>query len=208
MRISKPHSSSSGQGADTIKQRSIQSFFDSTNIRMSVGQSSIVNTETNRGSATSPNSTMCATSAAAFFLPQQKSSSPPSTSNSSATSQSEYPPHLPARGRSAQPTQSSYFTDSNSAGASGVSIGQRKRPHDDHSSFDLAASMKSKPPALQQRTASTSSSTSTASLPSSAAPHGVASSSSSSSALTVKCPVCQAKVQESKINEHLDSCLS
>uniref|UniRef100_A0A8C9Y8B9 DNA-dependent metalloprotease SPRTN n=1 Tax=Sander lucioperca TaxID=283035 RepID=A0A8C9Y8B9_SANLU len=34
------------------------------------------------------------------------------------------------------------------------------------------------------------------------------SSSSSSSALMVSCPACQAKVQESKINEHLDSCLS
>uniref|UniRef100_A0A3B4WQW3 DNA-dependent metalloprotease SPRTN n=1 Tax=Seriola lalandi dorsalis TaxID=1841481 RepID=A0A3B4WQW3_SERLL len=34
------------------------------------------------------------------------------------------------------------------------------------------------------------------------------SSSSSSSALMVSCPVCQAKVQESKINQHLDSCLS
>uniref|UniRef100_A0A668RXX4 DNA-dependent metalloprotease SPRTN n=1 Tax=Oreochromis aureus TaxID=47969 RepID=A0A668RXX4_OREAU len=41
--------------------------------------------------------------------------------------------------------------------------------------------------------------------------HSVASSSSSSSssfAVMVSCPVCQAKVQESKINEHLDSCLS
>lgn len=33
-------------------------------------------------------------------------------------------------------------------------------------------------------------------------------SSPSSAALMVSCPVCQAKVQESKINEHLDSCLS
>lgn len=34
------------------------------------------------------------------------------------------------------------------------------------------------------------------------------SSSTSSASLMVSCPVCQAKVQESKINEHLDSCLA
>uniref|UniRef100_A0A8C4E1D9 DNA-dependent metalloprotease SPRTN n=1 Tax=Dicentrarchus labrax TaxID=13489 RepID=A0A8C4E1D9_DICLA len=40
------------------------------------------------------------------------------------------------------------------------------------------------------------------------APTSSSSSSSSSSALTVSCPACQARVPESKINEHLDSCLS
>ncbi|KAM6964904.1 DNA-dependent metalloprotease SPRTN [Aplochiton taeniatus] len=37
---------------------------------------------------------------------------------------------------------------------------------------------------------------------------GSSSSSSSMASLTVSCPVCQAKVQEAKINQHLDSCLS
>uniref|UniRef100_A0A3Q2VM62 DNA-dependent metalloprotease SPRTN n=1 Tax=Haplochromis burtoni TaxID=8153 RepID=A0A3Q2VM62_HAPBU len=52
--------------------------------------------------------------------------------------------------------------------------------------------------------------TSSPSTPSPTGLHSVASSSSSSSsfAVMVCCPVCQAKIQESKINEHLDSCLS
>uniref|UniRef100_A0A3Q2PL30 DNA-dependent metalloprotease SPRTN n=1 Tax=Fundulus heteroclitus TaxID=8078 RepID=A0A3Q2PL30_FUNHE len=46
------------------------------------------------------------------------------------------------------------------------------------------------------------------SLQPSAAQQSGPASSSSSSAVMVSCPVCQAKVQEAKINEHLDSCLS
>uniref|UniRef100_A0A3Q3WQ32 DNA-dependent metalloprotease SPRTN n=1 Tax=Mola mola TaxID=94237 RepID=A0A3Q3WQ32_MOLML len=73
-------------------------------------------------------------------------------------------------------------------------------------------SLKTKSPAVQQRTATTttSSSSSPSSLQYSAEPHSAtnsSSSSSSSSALMVSCPVCHVKVQESKINEHLDSCL-
>lgn len=45
-------------------------------------------------------------------------------------------------------------------------------------------------------------------LPSSSTSSSSSSSSSSSVVMMVSCPVCQAKVQESKINEHLDSCLS
>ncbi|XP_076611673.1 DNA-dependent metalloprotease SPRTN [Chaetodon auriga] len=88
-------------------------------------------------------------------------------------------------------------------------------------------SVKTSSPAMQQRAAtssssslhssaglpgvtpSSSSSSSSSSLHSSAGlPAVTPSSSSSSSVLMVSCPVCQAKVQESKINEHLDSCLS
>uniref|UniRef100_A0A671VPV4 DNA-dependent metalloprotease SPRTN n=1 Tax=Sparus aurata TaxID=8175 RepID=A0A671VPV4_SPAAU len=73
-------------------------------------------------------------------------------------------------------------------------------------------SAKTNSPAMQQRTAaaSSSSNSSTSSIRSSAGLHTVtpSSPSSSSSALMVSCPVCQAKVQESKINVHLDSCLS
>uniref|UniRef100_A0A8C4GIY1 DNA-dependent metalloprotease SPRTN n=1 Tax=Dicentrarchus labrax TaxID=13489 RepID=A0A8C4GIY1_DICLA len=71
---------------------------------------------------------------------------------------------------------------------------------------------RTKSPAVQQRTAtatSSSSSSSSSSLHSSgglhSAPTSSSSSSSSSSALTVSCPACQARVPESKINEHLDS---
>uniref|UniRef100_A0AAX7TF85 DNA-dependent metalloprotease SPRTN n=1 Tax=Astatotilapia calliptera TaxID=8154 RepID=A0AAX7TF85_ASTCA len=72
-------------------------------------------------------------------------------------------------------------------------------------------SIKAKSPEVLQRTTSaTTTPSSSASLQSSAGLHSVASSSSSSSsfAVMVCCPVCQAKIQESKINEHLDSCLS
>uniref|UniRef100_A0A3Q0RQD0 DNA-dependent metalloprotease SPRTN n=1 Tax=Amphilophus citrinellus TaxID=61819 RepID=A0A3Q0RQD0_AMPCI len=68
-------------------------------------------------------------------------------------------------------------------------------------------SIKAKSPAMQVGATTTPSSS--AFLQSSPGLHSVAaSSSSSSSAVMVSCPVCQAKVQESKINEHLDSCLS
>uniref|UniRef100_A0A673B565 DNA-dependent metalloprotease SPRTN n=1 Tax=Sphaeramia orbicularis TaxID=375764 RepID=A0A673B565_9TELE len=127
-----------------------------------------------------------------------------------------------------KPQQSKYFSDSNSSNnTSGAAVrGQasRKRSWDDARSsasiFDFfqktlssnsAASRESinaKLPAMQQRTASASSS-SASSPHSSAGQHGATSSSlsssSSSAALMVSCPVCQVKVQESKINEHLDS---
>ncbi|GAA6214948.1 sprT-like domain-containing protein Spartan [Lates japonicus] len=188
VRIPKPHSSSSSQGAEKIKQRSIEDLFNSTGIRKSVGQSSSSNTETKRDSPTSPKRTTSATSASSFFPKQQTKVSP------------------------AKPLQSKYFNHSSSDSAVGGSGGgqtSRKRPWDERSSSasifdffqktsgsDSAASresMKTKSPAMQQRTVTAISSTS---------------SSSSSSVLMVSCPVCQTKVQESKINEHLDSCLS
>lgn len=226
VRIPKPHgSSSSSPATDEIRQRSIQDLFGSTDLRKSVSQSSNSNAETKRDSLTSPKSTVSATSASSF-VPKQQSSSSSSTSNPSKSSQSKYPPVASAESSPAEQTQSRYFTDSNCDGPLGAAGGgQRKRPRDDRSSstsiFDffqktLASdsttrreSIKTKSPAMQQRTATTSSSTSTASHHSSAGLHSVTSSSSSfTSALMVSCPVCQAKVQESKINEHLDSCLS
>ncbi|XP_070782197.1 DNA-dependent metalloprotease SPRTN [Enoplosus armatus] len=196
VRISKPHSSGS-QAANTNKQKSIEDLFNSTSVRKSTGQSSTSNTETKSGSLTSPDSTMR------------------------------------AKGSPAKPTHSKYFSHSNSVGTSGAAGGgqaSRKRSWDERSSsvniFDFfrktlasdsaasGESGKTKSPAMQQRTAtatttttSSSSSSSTSSLPSSAGVLGVTPS-SSSSALMVSCPVCQTKVQESKINEHLDSCLS
>uniref|UniRef100_A0A3Q1K7C2 DNA-dependent metalloprotease SPRTN n=1 Tax=Anabas testudineus TaxID=64144 RepID=A0A3Q1K7C2_ANATE len=120
VKIPKPRSSSSSQGTDKTKQRSIQDLFRSTD-RKSVSQSSIANTDTKRDSLSSPKSTESATSASSLFPKHQSSSS---TSN----------------------------------------------PKSSHSNVTSSSS-----------------------------------SSSSSSTLTVSCPVCQAKVQESKINEHLDS---
>uniref|UniRef100_A0A673B1D5 DNA-dependent metalloprotease SPRTN n=1 Tax=Sphaeramia orbicularis TaxID=375764 RepID=A0A673B1D5_9TELE len=118
-------------------------------------------------------------------------------------------------------------SSNNTSGAAVRGQASRKRSWDDARSsasiFDFfqktlssnsAASRESinaKLPAMQQRTASASSS-SASSPHSSAGQHGATSSSlsssSSSAALMVSCPVCQVKVQESKINEHLDSCLS
>ncbi|XP_044024836.1 DNA-dependent metalloprotease SPRTN [Siniperca chuatsi] len=236
VRIPKPHGSSGSQEANKIKQRSIEELFSSTSVRMSVSQSSTSNTETKRDALTSPSSTMSATSASSFFPKQQRNhsaSSPrtpkPSPSKSSNSNYSSVV-STGTKGSPIKPTHSKYFNHSDSDGTSGAAGGgqtSRKRSWDDRSSSasifdffqktsgsDSAASresVKTKSPAIQQRTATTSSSSSsTSSLHSSAGLHSFtpSSSSSSSSALLVSCPACQAKVQESKINEHLDSCLS
>ncbi len=233
VRISKPHSSSSSssQEANKIKQRSIEELFSSMSSRKSLSQSSSSSTETERASLTSPTSTPAANSASSFFPKQNsdQSASSPRTSNPSS-SQSKHSAVVSTGTKSspATPTQSKSFNHSNSGSTSGAGGGGqawRKRPRDDHSSSAAISyffqktlgsgsassreSEKTKTPAVQQRTATAaaSSSSSTSSLHSSAAPHSVTPS-SSSSALMVSCPVCQAKVQESKINEHLDSCLS
>lgn len=198
VRISKPHRSSSSKGAEKIRQKSIQDLFNSTG---AVEKST-------SGSATSPK-------------PQSSTSSCTSKTDPST---SQYPPVVTSKASNERPTESKYFGSNSTPGA--VSGGQtsRKRSWDDRSGssasiFDLfqrtpsaesaaaRESMKAKSPAAQQRTAAgvgaagTSTSTSTSSSSTAAA-------SSSSSALMVSCPVCQAQVQESKINQHLDSCLS
>uniref|UniRef100_A0A665UT53 DNA-dependent metalloprotease SPRTN n=1 Tax=Echeneis naucrates TaxID=173247 RepID=A0A665UT53_ECHNA len=122
VRILKPHSgggSSSSQGAEKIKKRSIDDLFNSMGVKKSGGQSASSHTETKRDSLTSTNSNTSGTSASSFF-PKQQSSSSANTSKPSPSNTT----------------------------------------------------------------------------------------SSSSLAVMVSCPVCQAKVQESRINEHLDSCLS
>lgn len=196
VRISKPHRSSSSKGAEKIRQKSIQDLFNSTG---AVEKST-------SGSATSPK-------------PQSSTSSCTSKTDPST---SQYPPVVTSKASNERPTESKYFGSNSTPGA--VSGGQtsRKRSWDDRSGssasiFDLfqrtpsaesaaaRESMKAKSPAAQQRTAAgvgaagTSTSTSSSST---------AAASSSSSALMVSCPVCQAQVQESKINQHLDSCLS
>ncbi|XP_041814639.1 DNA-dependent metalloprotease SPRTN [Chelmon rostratus] len=205
--------SGSSQEAKKIKQRSIEDLFSSRSPRKSMSQSSTSNTGTERDSLTSANRTSASSSSSLF--PKRDSASSPRTVVPSGT-----------KGSPAEPSQSKYFSHSDGDGATRAAGGgqaSRKRPWDDRSSsaaiFSFfqktsGSSSAASSPAVQQRPATTSSSpSSTSSLHSSAELHGVtpsssSSSSSSSSALMVSCPVCQAKVQESKINEHLDSCLS
>lgn len=114
-----------------------------------------------------------------------------------------------SHGGPAGATESKYFNHSSNHSSS-----SRKRTWDVHndsaSIFDFFQkamssdpSPKVKPPAGQQTAAAATYTATTSSGPSSST-----ASSSSSAALSVSCPVCQATVQESKINEHLDSCLS
>lgn len=235
VKIPKPRSRGS-QEANKIKQRSIEDLFNSTSVRKSVSQSSTSNAELNRDSLTSSDITMSATSASSFFPKQQSTpsaSSPrtfiPSPSKSSHSQLSSVV-SKGTKGSPAKPTHSKYFNQSNSDGASGAAGGgqaSRKRSWDDRSSsasiFDFfqktlgsssaasGESLKEKSPAMQQRTATATASSATSSLHSSAGVPSstpTSSSSSSSSALMVSCPACQAQVEESKINEHLDSCLS
>ncbi|XP_062293286.1 DNA-dependent metalloprotease SPRTN [Scomber scombrus] len=219
VRLPKPHSTlSSSQGADRIKQKSIGGLFNITGLRKSTSQSStsISTTDTKRDSLMSPKGTMGATSAPSFF-PKQSSNHSSSTSsiskpNPNNSNHSKYPPVIPTKGSQAKPTQSKYFHDSTRDSKPGASSGgqvSRKRPLDDSggsasilnffhktlsSDSDTSReSVKIEAPAMQQRTATATATSST---------------SSSSSVMMVSCPVCQAKVQESKINAHLDSCLS
>ncbi|KAM6991978.1 LOW QUALITY PROTEIN: DNA-dependent metalloprotease SPRTN [Tautogolabrus adspersus] len=214
VRISKAQGSS--QEANNIKQKSIEDIFNRTNFRKSLSQTSNSNTETTKDS---PNYTTGATSTSSFFPKQQSnnSASSPKTSKPSPSkpSSSKFS-SSGTKGSPVKPTQSKYFNHSNSESASG-SV-SRKRPWDERSSSasifdffqktlgsDSAASresVKTKSPAMQQRTA-TATATTTSSSSSSSTSY-----SSSSSALMVSCPVCQAKVQDSNINAHLDSCLS
>ncbi|XP_029984959.1 DNA-dependent metalloprotease SPRTN isoform X1 [Sphaeramia orbicularis] len=197
---------SKANGAEKVKQRSIDELFNNSNLRKP---------------SSSSNSDWMPTLSASSDFPR---STKPSPSKST-------PSVVPPKSSPKKPQQSKYFSDSNSSNnTSGAAVrGQasRKRSWDDARSsasiFDFfqktlssnsAASRESinaKLPAMQQRTASASSS-SASSPHSSAGQHGATSSSlsssSSSAALMVSCPVCQVKVQESKINEHLDSCLS
>ncbi|XP_023285764.1 sprT-like domain-containing protein Spartan isoform X2 [Seriola lalandi dorsalis] len=233
VRIPKPHSGSSSLGAEKIKQRSIEDLFNSIGVRKSVGHSPS-NTETKRDSWTSPKSTTSAASASSSF-PKQQSSSSASTSKPSPSKSSQGSPAKPLQSKylnhsnsdstlgaagGGQTSRKRPWDDRNSS-ASIFDFFQKTLGSD--SAAASRESTKTKTPAMQHRTATTttttssssSSSSTTSSLPSSAALHSVtstststSSSSSSSSALMVSCPVCQAKVQESKINQHLDSCLS
>ncbi|KAK5852664.1 hypothetical protein PBY51_006514 [Eleginops maclovinus] len=218
VRITKPSSGSNrSQDAGRLSQRSIDGVFNSASLRKPTGLSS--DTETKRDS---PNAALSASA----VIPKQNNNL---TSRGSPSKPSHSGGSSGTKGSPVKPTQSKYFSHTNSGGTSGAAPASRKRPWDDrgnsssiHDFFqktlgsDSAASRdlgKTKSPAMQQRTATatSSASSSTSSIPSSAGMLTFTpptSSTSSSSALTVSCPVCQAQVQESKINQHLDSCLS
>ncbi|XP_037305320.2 DNA-dependent metalloprotease SPRTN [Pungitius pungitius] len=211
VKIPKPHSGSRSQEPYQIKQKSIEDLFSSKCIKKSASQASTSNPGAERDSLTSANG---ATNASA---------SSPATWKPSETRSSHSGFFTKTQGSPAKPTHSRYFSHSNSAGASGASatgLPSRKRPWDDNRSptsivdfFQKTSggdSTKNKPPAMQPRTATAASSSSTSALSSSAGllSFTASSSSSSSPAVTVSCPVCQATVPESKINQHLDSCLS
>ncbi|KAL3052198.1 hypothetical protein OYC64_004867 [Pagothenia borchgrevinki] len=219
VRISRPHSGSSrSQDVDKNTQRSIEGLFDSTSLRKSTGQSS--NPETKRDS---PNAAFSASG----VIPKQLNNNLTSTASPSKPSHSVV--STGTKGSPVKPSQSKYFSQTNSdgkSGASGSAPASRKRPWDDRGNApsiydffqkalgsDSAAPRelgKTKSPAMQQRTATatSSASSSTSSLPGMLTFTPTSSSSSSSSALTVSCPVCQTQVPESDINQHLDSCLS
>lgn len=130
--------------------------------------------------------------------PKPGSSTPESCSSAALKGSSTGP---------AEATQSRYSNHPGNGSAS------RKRAWEAHNNsasiFDFFQktmssdpSLRTKPSAAQQAAAASTA------APSSGPSSSTASSSSSSAALMVCCPVCQAKVQEAKINQHLDSCLS
>lgn len=198
VRITKPSSSSSTQDGNKIKQKSIDDLFSS----LSQNSNSVKKTEKDSPSASS------------FFTKQQSNNSASSLKIPKPSPSKLSDSKLTSSGSKNSPTGaalSKYFTNSSSDSASGGTF--RKRSWDERSSsasiFDFfqktsgsdsgasRESVKTKTPAMQQRVISATTTSSSAS-----------SSSSSSSALMVSCPVCQAKVRESEINAHLDSCLA
>ncbi|XP_054910535.1 DNA-dependent metalloprotease SPRTN [Poeciliopsis prolifica] len=132
--------------------------------------------------------------------------SPSATSNSSL----QLSPLKPAapEGGAATPAQSKYFSNS---GLQNGGQASRKRSRDDQSSSARIFDFFEKTLSSSSAAAREPGKTQTASVATSTSLHSGSSSSSSSSSssgMMVSCPVCQAKIQEQKINEHLDSCLS
>lgn len=183
LKISKTNSvSSGGDGAEKVRQRSIGDLF-------------------NKSSSSSPKLT-------------------PSKSMPTKSIHSKYPPVITTNKTPDKATQSKYFNETNAKTVSSGGQGSKKRSWEDSRSsaniFDyfqktLGGSSRDSESASSSevKPKSATATTSTSSAPHvSAVQTNAASSSSSSSAVMVSCPVCQMKVQEAKINEHLDSCLS
>lgn len=197
VKMPKSQCSAGGQGADKHKQKFIQDLFNNTNLKKSTPRFSNSDNETKRD--------MLPSSSSVFTKHESNHET------SSISSKTDYS-HLPS-------ASNSKFRDSGGTGppgAAGRGQASMKRQWDDSRSsasiFDffnktLGSSISASKESGNAKSAATSSSSS---LQSSTGLHSVASSSasSSSSAMMVSCPVCQTEVQESKINEHLDSCLS
>lgn len=185
VRIHKTHSGSGSHEVKKIKQRSIDDLMNAANSRKPTGPPSASNREKD-----------CGTSAPSLFSPTQ---------NNSAAQ-----PGPSAKGSPAKATQPN---------ANNASQASRKRPLDggrgSTTIYDFfqrtsgGISTGAESPSAAQPSPSSSSSSPSSSLTSFfPGPAPSSSTSSASFAVMVNCPVCQAKVQESKINEHLDSCLS
>lgn len=183
VRISKPNGSNAGSDeAEKLRQRSIGDLF-------------------NKSNSQSPKLT-------------------PSKSTPTKSIHSKYPPVTPTNNSPDKATEFKYFNETNTNRVSMGGQGSKKRSWEDSRSsasiFDYfqktlgsnsrdsesASSFEVKP-----KSATAASSASSATLVSTGQSNA-AFSSPSSSAVMVSCPVCQIKVQEAKINEHLDSCLS
>lgn len=187
VRISKPNSSHTGsEEAEKLRQRSIGDLFNKSNSQS----------------------------------PSKTSTFTPSKSTPSKPVHSKYPPVIPSYNSPDKATQSTYFNETSTNRASVGGQGSKKRSWEDSRSsasiFDyfqktLASSSRDSESSslseVKPKSTTAATSASSASLASTGQTNA-ASSSSSSSAVMVSCPVCQMKVQEAKINEHLDSCLS
>lgn len=186
LRISKPNSSSSGSdGVEKVRQRSVGDLFSKLN---------------SLPSSSAPKLT-------------------PSKSTPTKSIHSKYPPVITTNKTPDKATQSKYFNETSTKTVSTGGQGSKKRSWEDSRSSANIFDYFQKTLGSNSRDSESASSSevrpksATATTPTSSAPHVSAgptnaASSSSLSAVMVSCPVCQTKVQEAKINEHLDSCLS
>lgn len=187
VKISSPNGSSAGSGgAEKVLQRSIGDLFNKSN---------------------SPSSTSI-------------SKWTPSKSTPTTSIHSKYPPVIPTNNSPERATQSKYFNETKVNTISIGGQGSKKRSWEDSRSSASIFDYFQKTLGSNSRDSESASSSAvkpksaTLTTSASSTPHAsvgqtnAAASSSSSSVVMVSCPVCQAKVQEAKINEHLDSCLN
>ncbi|KAJ0061214.1 hypothetical protein NL108_013511, partial [Boleophthalmus pectinirostris] len=140
----------------------------------------------------------------------------PSKSTPSKSIHSKYPPVIPTNNSPEKATHSKYFNEANTNRSSTGGQGSKKRSWEDSRSsasiFDYFQKTieGNSVDSISANSSKPKSATVTTSAPpqTSMGQNTATSSSSSSSAVMVSCPVCLVKVQEAKINEHLDSCLS
>ncbi|XP_072299843.1 DNA-dependent metalloprotease SPRTN [Eucyclogobius newberryi] len=136
-----------------------------------------------------------------FKSNSQSSTSVPNMTQPKSTP-SKYPPVIPAADSPDKAARSKYFNETNANRASTSGQGSKKRTWEESRSsasiFDY----------FQKTVGGNSRDSISANSSKPKSDTAAASASSSSlSAVMVSCPVCQVRVQEAKINEHLDSCL-